>query len=119
MHLRAPNDHGAAESSCFRGAQAFKVKAVTAHMDRLLRLADDATLRSELTLFGLARDAEQPVQEEHRAGTLVHFAWVAACQINAQFVATLHEEGSLDNRPCSNMLAPSLMASRPVSQCMV
>ena len=46
------------------------MKAVTAHMDRLLRLADDATLRSELTLFGLARDAEQSVQEEHRAGNL-------------------------------------------------
>jgi len=45
------------------------VRAVTAHMDRLLRLADDATLRSELTLFSLARDAEQPIEQEHRAGT--------------------------------------------------
>ncbi len=47
------------------------MRAVIAHMDRLLRLADDAALRSELTLFSLARDAEQPVQEAHRAGTLV------------------------------------------------
>ena len=61
------HEHQVAEC-VLAGSQAFKVKAVTAHMDRLLRLADDATLRSELTLFGLARDAEQSVQEEHRAG---------------------------------------------------
>ena len=56
--------------TCTTCTQAFKVKAVIAHMDRLLRLADNEKLRSELTLFSLARDAEQPVQEEHRAGKL-------------------------------------------------
>jgi hypothetical protein len=44
------------------------VKAVTAHLDRLLRLADNATLRSELTLFSLARDAEEPISAEHSPG---------------------------------------------------
>jgi hypothetical protein len=41
---------------------------VTAYMDRLLRLADNSTLRSELAQFPLAPDAEDAVLPEHRAG---------------------------------------------------
>jgi hypothetical protein len=48
--------------------QAFKVTFVTSYMDRLLRLADNATLRSELAQFPLAADAEDAVLQEHRAG---------------------------------------------------
>ena len=48
--------------------QAFKVTFVTSYMDRLLRLADNATLRSELAQFPLAADAEDAVLPEHRAG---------------------------------------------------
>lgn len=48
--------------------QAFKVAFVTSYMDRLLRLADNATLRSELAQFPLAADAEDAVLPEHRAG---------------------------------------------------
>jgi hypothetical protein len=44
------------------------VQFVTAYMDRLLRLADNATLRSELAQFPLAADAEDAVLPEHRAG---------------------------------------------------
>ena len=47
------------------------MKAVIAYTDRLLRLANSATLRSELTMFSLARDAEEPVLEEHRPGKLL------------------------------------------------
>ena len=39
-------------------------------MDRLLRLANDATLREELTSFPLALDAEDALLAEHRSGTL-------------------------------------------------
>ena len=52
-------------SSC---AQAFKVQFVTSYMERLLRLADNATLRSELAQFPLAVDAGDAILPEHRAG---------------------------------------------------
>lgn len=53
-----------------RFLQAFKVKAVTAYMERLLKLASNASLRAEMTQFALSRTAEQPVLAEHRAGEL-------------------------------------------------
>ena len=37
-------------------------------MDRLLRLANDATLREELTSFPLAIDAEDAIPAAHRSG---------------------------------------------------
>lgn len=43
---------------------------MTSYMERLLRLADNATLRSELAQFPLAPDAEDAVLPEHRAGDL-------------------------------------------------
>ena len=46
------------------------MKAVTAYMERLLKLASNASLRAEMTQFALARTAEQPVLAEHRAGEL-------------------------------------------------
>lgn len=39
-------------------------------MDRLLRLANDATLREELTSFPLAPDAEDAIPAVHRSGML-------------------------------------------------
>ena len=48
--------------------QGFKVKPVSQYMERLQRLAADATLREELTSFPLAKDAEEGVAAEHRAG---------------------------------------------------
>ena len=48
--------------------QAFKVKAVSAYLERLQRLAATASLRAEMTQFALARSAEQPILPEHRAG---------------------------------------------------
>ena len=41
---------------------------MTSYMERLLRLADNATLRSELAQFPLAPDADDAVLPEHRAG---------------------------------------------------
>ena len=37
-------------------------------MDQLLRLANDATLREELTSFPLAQDAEDAIPAAHRSG---------------------------------------------------
>ena len=37
-------------------------------MDRLLRLANDATLREELTSFPLALEAEEAIPAAHRSG---------------------------------------------------
>lgn len=48
--------------------QAFKVKFVTSYTERLLRLADNTTLRSELAQFPLAVDADDAILPEHRAG---------------------------------------------------
>ncbi len=41
---------------------------MTSYMERLLRLADNSTLRSELAQFPLAADAENAILSEHRAG---------------------------------------------------
>ncbi len=41
-------------------------------MDRLLRLANDATLREELTSFPLALDAEDAIPAVHRSGVRLH-----------------------------------------------
>ncbi len=38
--------------------------------DRLLRLANDATLREELTSFPLAQDADDAIPAVHRSGML-------------------------------------------------
>lgn len=52
----------------FPPLQAFKVKAITAYYERLLRLSSPASLRIEMTQFSLSVSAEQPVLAEHRAG---------------------------------------------------
>ncbi len=41
---------------------------MTSYMERLLRLADNSTLRSELAQFPLAADAENAILPEHREG---------------------------------------------------
>lgn len=52
------------------------MKAVTAYMERLLKLASNASLRAEMTQFALSRTAEQPVLAEHRAGESCPQLWV-------------------------------------------
>ena len=42
------------------------------HLGKLLRLADESTLREELTNFPLATSAEQPISEAHRPGSSYH-----------------------------------------------
>lgn len=41
---------------------------MTSYMERLLRLADNTSLRSELAQFPLAVDADDAVLPEHRPG---------------------------------------------------
>ena len=48
--------------------QEFKLKYLGPHMERLLRLAANDTLREELAAFPLAPDADGGVLPEHRAG---------------------------------------------------
>lgn len=48
--------------------QGFRLRFLGAHLERLLRLADDATLRTELASFPLAAGAEGGIAAEHRAG---------------------------------------------------
>lgn len=48
--------------------QSFKLKYVSANLDRLLRLADNATLRAELTLFPISSTADNAIATEHRPG---------------------------------------------------
>jgi U3 small nucleolar RNA-associated protein 20 len=48
--------------------QGFKLKYLGPYVDRLLRLAADATLREELTAFPLSRTADDAIQPEHRLG---------------------------------------------------
>jgi len=49
-------------------AQGLRLRFLGAHLDRLMRLADDATLRLELAAFPLAPGAEGGIAAEHRAG---------------------------------------------------
>lgn len=44
------------------------MKFLDQQLDRLLHMADEATLREELTSFPLAASAEQPIQDVHRPG---------------------------------------------------
>lgn len=44
------------------------MKYLGPYMERLLRLAADASLREELTAFPLSPTADPPIQPEHRAG---------------------------------------------------
>lgn len=46
----------------------FKFKYLNVHMERLLRLANNATLRAELTSFVVAKGADNGVPEDHRPG---------------------------------------------------
>lgn len=55
--------------------QAFKVKYVTAYLDRLTKLADNDNLRTQLAVFPLSIDASDAVLPEHRPG---------GCPISAQ-----------------------------------
>jgi hypothetical protein len=48
--------------------QALKVKYVGAYLERLLRLADNATLREELALFPLAVGAAEGIAKADRPG---------------------------------------------------
>ncbi|KAK9845304.1 hypothetical protein WJX81_002986 [Elliptochloris bilobata] len=60
---------------CLKG---FRLRYLGAHLDRLLRLADDATLRVELASFPLAAGAEGGIAAEHRAdllAVLVRLLW--------------------------------------------
>ena len=54
--------------------QAFQLKFTTSYMKRLLQLADNATLRSEVAQFPLALDAQDAVLAEHRAGVHLFLA---------------------------------------------
>lgn len=49
--------------------QAFKIGYLVPYMDRLKRLANDASLRTELAAFPAALDAQEPVLPEHRPGS--------------------------------------------------
>ncbi|BDA46528.1 probable small subunit processome component 20 homolog [Coccomyxa sp. Obi] len=60
---------------CLKG---FKLKYLGPYMERLLRLAADATLREELMAFPLSPTADAAIQPEHRAGltaVLVRLLW--------------------------------------------
>ncbi len=48
--------------------QEFKLKFLGPHIERLLRLAANETLREELAAFPLAPDADGGILPEHRAG---------------------------------------------------
>ena len=48
--------------------QAWKLKYLNEHLERLLRLASDSTLREELTAFPLAKNAAGGIAEQHRQG---------------------------------------------------
>lgn len=52
--------------------QGFRLRFLGAHLERLLRLADDATLRLELAAFPLAPGADGRIAAEHRAGAPRH-----------------------------------------------
>lgn len=50
--------------------QGFKLKYVGPYMERLMRLAEDAHLRGELTAFNLSSGAEGIIRAEDRFGKL-------------------------------------------------
>ena len=50
--------------------QAFKLRFLSEHSDRLVRLADNKSLREEMTTFPLARGMDGGVRDEDRAGLL-------------------------------------------------
>lgn len=54
--------------------QGFRLRFLGAHLERLLRLADDATLRLELAAFPLAPGADGGIAAEHRAGAARHLS---------------------------------------------
>lgn len=58
----------AVQQAVLKCIKVLKFKYLNPHMDRLMRLADDKTLRSELTAFPVAKGADNGVNEEHRPG---------------------------------------------------
>lgn len=61
--------------------QAWKLKYLNEHLERLLRLASNETLREELTAFPLAVSCEDGIQEQHRPGqfSLITIYSIASC----------------------------------------
>lgn len=50
--------------------QSFKLKFLSEHYDRLVRLADNKSLREEMTTFPLAKGMDGGVQEQDRPGLI-------------------------------------------------
>lgn len=58
----------AVQKAALECLKVFKVKYVVAYFDRLVKLADNETLRAQLACFPLAPDAPEAILPEHRAG---------------------------------------------------
>ena len=48
--------------------QVFKLRYLNTHLEHMMRLADNKTLREELVMFPLGRGADGGVADEHRPG---------------------------------------------------
>lgn len=66
MASQVDNDEPGVQAAALKCLSAFKVKALGQHLERMLRLADNKTLRGEMTSFPLAPGAEGGVSGEHR-----------------------------------------------------
>ncbi|CAG9460436.1 unnamed protein product [Pedinophyceae sp. YPF-701] len=62
----------ALQAAAIRALRAFRIKFLTPYADRLLRLADNKTLRGELAVFMVAPDAPEGegILKQHRAGVV-------------------------------------------------